>query len=113
MPEANQGVSALAGRVAERIAADFVTAAFLESAAPDLGTAVAEAHGRGVRRLVIMPYFLTMGLHLRRDLPRLVAEQRARFPDMEILVSDSLEGYEGMADAVLHRLRTMIGPQGE
>ena len=112
--EANEGVAALARRVAASldagIAAEFVTAAFLESAQPDLGAAIAEADRRGLRRVVIMPYFLTLGLHLRRDLPRLVAQQRARFPRMEILVSESLEGYEGMAEAIASRVRQALNP---
>lgn len=108
VPEANEGIVALAGRVAAATGAGFVTAAFLDSAQPDLGAALAEAVSRGVRRVVIMPYFLTMGLHLRRDLPRLVAEQRARFPQLEILVSESLEGFPGMAEAVVDRVRQAL-----
>ena len=85
-----------------------VLPAFLDSAQPDLGAAVAEAVRRGASRLVVMPYFLTVGLHLRRDLPRLIAEQRARFPQVEILVSESLEGYANMAEAVVGRVREAL-----
>lgn len=108
VPEANQGITELAREVGARTGAAFVTAAFLDSAPPDLGAALAQAVERGVHRIVIMPYFLTMGLHLRRDLPRLVAEQRARFPALEILVSESLEAYPGMADAVVGRVREAL-----
>ncbi len=107
--EANEGVAALARRVASGLDAEFVTAAFLDSAQPDLGAAAAEAVRRGVARLVVMPYFLTLGLHLRRDLPRLVADVRARHPQIEILVSESLEGFPGMADAVLGRVHEALG----
>ncbi len=110
--EANQGVAALARQVAEKLEAEFVTAAFLDSAPPDLGAALAEAARRGVSRVVVMPYFLTMGLHLRRDLPRLMAEQRARFPQLEIIVSESLEGYPGMVEAVLGRVREALNSAG-
>jgi len=113
VPEANQGVAALARQVAEKLEAEFVTAAFLDSAPPDLGAALAEAARRGVSRVVVMPYFLTMGLHLRRDLPRLMAEQRARFPQLEIIVSESLEGYPGMVEAVLGRVREALNSTGK
>lgn len=111
--EANQGVAALARQVAQKLEAEFVTAAFLDSAPPDLGAALAEAARRGVSRVVVMPYFLTMGLHLRRDLPRLMAEQRARFPQLEIIVSESLEGYPGMVEAVLGRVREALNSTGK
>lgn len=108
VPEANESLAALARQVAENLDAAFVTAAFLDSAQPDLGAAMAEAARRGISRVVVMPYFLTVGLHLRRDLPRLIAEQRAHFPELEILVSESLEGYPGMVEAVLGRVREAL-----
>ncbi len=112
VPEANQSIAALARQVAAGLDAEFVTEAFLDSAQPDLSAALAEAARRGVRRVVVMPYFLTLGLHLRRDLPRLITEQRARFPQLEILVSESLEGYPGMAEAVLSRVREALSSGG-
>ena len=113
VPEANQGIVELACRVQEGMPGAVVLPAFLDSAQPDLGATVAEAVRRGASRLVVMPYFLTVGLHLRRDLPRLIAEQRTRFPQVEILVSESLEGYAGMAEAVADRVREALnGAEG-
>ena len=106
--EANDGVAALARAVAERLVDGFVLPAFLDPAKPNLGDAVAEAVARGSSRIVVMPYFLTMGLHLRRDLPVLIEEQRARFPRVEILVTESLEGHPGMAEAVAGRVRETL-----
>ena len=64
--------------------------AFLETAQPDLGTAIAKTAAAGAVRIVVMPYFLVMGVHVRADLPRLVEQQRALFPKVEILVAESL-----------------------
>jgi len=105
---ANQGISELAGEVARRLGAGLVLPAFLDCTEPSLATAVEQAVGRGAGRIVVMPYFLTMGLHLRRDLPQLVAEQRDRFPAVEILVSEPLEGHAGMVDVVAARVRDAL-----
>lgn len=106
--EANDGVAALARTVSERIEADFVLTAFLDPAKPNLGDAIAEAVDRGATRIAVMPYFLTIGLHLRRDLPVLIEEQRRRFPNVKILVTESLEGHPGMAEAVAARVRETL-----
>jgi sirohydrochlorin ferrochelatase len=103
--EANTGVRELAGQVQEAGRLDYVRAAFLELAQPDLATAVDEAVGAGRRRLIIVPYFLTMGVHLRRDLPALVAREKGRYPGVEIHVSDSLEGHPRLPAAILDRIR--------
>jgi sirohydrochlorin ferrochelatase len=102
--DANQGVHELARqiRALERYA--FVRAAFLELAHPDLGEAIAEAVNAGVTRVVVIPYFLTMGIHLRRDLPRLVAPERRRYPHLRIEVGQSLEGHPLMNSIILERV---------
>ena len=107
VPEANGEVVRLAEEVARRAQCP-ARAAFLELAQPDLAAAVAEAVAAGARRIVVVPYFLTMGVHVRRDLPRLIAEQQARFPGVELRAGQSLEGYPGMADALLDRAREAL-----
>jgi len=102
VPEANAEVARLAGEVSRR-ARCWARSAFLELAQPDLAAAVAEAVAAGALRIVVVPYFLTMGVHVRRDLPRLIAEQQARFPDVDLRAGQSLEGYPGMAEVILGR----------
>jgi len=111
VPEANTEVTRLAEEVARRAQCP-ARSAFLELAQPDLAAAVAEFVAAGARRIVVIPYFLTMGVHVRRDLPRLIAEQQARFPEVEVLVGQSLEGYPGMADVLLHRAQQALRDSG-
>lgn len=110
---ANEGVEELARLVAERGGFPLVFSAFLDPVRPGLGEAVERAVRAGAGRVVVMPYFLTVGLHLRRDLPRLVAEQRARFAGLEIVVADSLENHPAMADTVLSRVHQALGGSRE
>lgn len=110
VPEANRQVTRLAEEVSRRAGCP-VTCAFLEIAQPDLPAAVASAAGAGARRIVVIPYFLTMGVHVRTDLPQLIGEQRALFPGVEFLVGQSLEGYTGMAQWIVDRVREVL-PEG-
>jgi sirohydrochlorin ferrochelatase len=102
--DANSGVRKLAGQVQEAGKLDYVGAAFLELAQPDLATAIAEAVSAGHRRLIVVPYFLTMGVHLQRDLPALVAREQERHPGVEIHVSKSLEGHPHLPSVILDRI---------
>ena len=111
VPEANGEVARLAEEVARRARCP-ARPAFLELAQPDLAAAVAESVEAGARRVVVVPYFLTMGVHVRRDLSRLIAEQQARFPGLDIRAGQSLEGYPGMADALLDRVRQALENSG-
>lgn len=106
--EANRGVHELARQIQEMGPYSYVRAAFLELAQPDLGAAIAQAIEAGMRRVIVIPYFLTMGIHLRRDLPNLIAPQRRKYPDLEIDVGQSFEGHPLMASIILERVREVI-----
>ena len=105
--EANREVARLAEEVSRQAQCP-ARCAFLELAQPDLPAAVAEAVATGACRIVVIPYFLTMGVHVRQDLPRLLAEQQARFPEVDIRAAPSLEGYPGMAQALLDRVEEAL-----
>jgi sirohydrochlorin cobaltochelatase len=59
-----------------------VSLAFLELMTPSLPDEVAALAARGVREVTIVPVFLGQGGHLLRDLPRLVDELHAAYPDI-------------------------------
>jgi sirohydrochlorin ferrochelatase len=104
---ANEAVRVVANDMAGRGDLSHVVAAFLEGGKPDLNGAARELAAKpGIDRLVIVPYFLTLGLHLQRDLPRLVEDIRGALPGMEIEVTAPLDGHPAMAQALLDRARS-------
>ena len=102
---ANDAVRAVAAELARRGKYEAVEAAFLEGGRPDLAGAVEILAGCGLTRVVVIPYFLTLGLHLQRDLPHLVEQIRAAHPEIEIEVTAPLDGHPAMVDALLARAR--------
>jgi sirohydrochlorin cobaltochelatase len=100
---ANEGVRVIAADLARAASLEHVLPAFLELGQPDLAGAVATLAEKGVRRIVIIPYFLTLGLHLERDLPLLVAGIRKAHPGVAIQVTPPLEGHAGLLDVLLDR----------
>jgi hypothetical protein len=104
---ANQAVrnvaEALAGSSAAR-----VLPAFLELGDPDLETAASRLAGLGVTRLVIVPYFLTLGLHMERDLPR-IAERIARaHKGLDIRIARPLDGHPALLQILQDRVRQTL-----
>jgi sirohydrochlorin ferrochelatase len=108
LESANDAVRAMAEKMAVIIApagSETVETAFLESGKPDLRGAVDVLAGRGITHIVVIPYFLTLGMHLQRDLPRLVEAIRLAHPAIEIQVTPPLDGHPAMLDALLGRAR--------
>ena len=106
--EANAGVRELAAKVEEAGPYKYVRAAFLDGGEPDLPTAVDQAAGAGFDHLIVVPYFLTEGLHLRRDMPKLVDAARAKHPAMRITVGQSLEAHPLMPSMILSRVGEVL-----
>lgn len=103
MPEANQSVRDVAGEAARQAGFALWQEAFLELAEPTLAQAVERLAGRGARRIVVTPYFLVMGVHLKNDLPALLAEASAASPDLELILSEPLGGHPALAKALAER----------
>jgi sirohydrochlorin ferrochelatase len=102
---ANDAVRAMAAELQRHRGYEAVETAFLESGQPDLGGAIERLAGQGVEHVIVIPYFLTLGMHLQRDLPRLVEEIRAVHPELEIRVTPPLDGHPALIDALLGRAR--------
>lgn len=80
-----------------------VEPAFLELGTPDLTGATGLLIARGATRIVVIPYFLTLGTHMQRDLPRLARDASRAHGDIEMQITSPLDGHPGLIQALLDR----------
>lgn len=105
---ANDGVRAVAHDLAQMGSFRYVEAAFLELGQPGLADAVAALAHKGVDRVVVIPYFLTLGLHMERDLPKLIAGIQQAHPGLDLRVTPPLEGHRGLVSVLLERAKEAL-----
>ena len=81
-------------RMAERIATSgiypVVEPAFLELAEPDIATGGSRCVERGATRVLMVPYFLSAGVHLIRDLTSARDSLLAQFPGVDFVLGRPL-----------------------
>jgi sirohydrochlorin ferrochelatase len=106
---ANEAVRVVASRIRRLNIYDRVDASFLDSAPPNLPEAVGQMVTAGMTRVIVVPYFLVPGLHITRDLPRIVDELRGIYQAVGIEVAESLDGHPAVLEAVLDRARNVHG----
>ncbi len=99
---ANQAVRDIADRMATA-GGHLVEPSFLELGEPDLAGAAKRLVARGVSRIVVIPYFLTLGTHMQRDLPKLVRKAAETLGGVEMHVTSPLDGHPALLDALLDR----------
>ncbi len=106
---ANQAVRAVSEQMAQQ-SGQVVEAAFLECGTPNLAGAVDRLAARDAARIIVVPYFLTLGTHLQRDLPALVQSAAARHPGIEIATTAPLDGHPALLTALLDRAIAALAP---
>ncbi len=107
--ESSRAAAALGDRVAPLLGGVPVEVAHLQLAAPTLEEAVDRCVAGGSRRVVVVPVFLFPGVHVRQDIPALVADLRVRHPGLEIRTADILGDHPLVAEAVAARAREVSG----
>jgi sirohydrochlorin ferrochelatase len=103
VPSANDAVRAVTEAVSAAGGYTRVETAFLD-AKPDLAEAVARLANSGVERILVAPYFLTLGIHLQRDLPAIVQRLSEANRNVEIRVTPPLDGHPALVDALRDRI---------
>jgi sirohydrochlorin ferrochelatase len=99
---ANQAVRDVAQQMALS-GRHIVEPAFLELGEPDLAGAAERLLSLGATRIIVIPYFLTLGTHLQRDLPRLVENVSRTHQNIQMQVTSPLDGHPALVEALLDR----------
>jgi len=105
---ANDAVRRIAESVQREGGFDLVEAAFLDGGSPDLDAAVSALVEKGATRVIVVPYFLTLGLHLQRDLPAIVGKLARLHPGVDIRTTPPLDGHPALSTILQERARQAL-----
>ena len=108
--EANDDLHQLVAMLRRRGLYAVVEASFLELAKPDIlegGRACVE---RGAARVILVPYFLSPGIHVRQDLKEYREKLSASFPQVDFVLAEPLGPHESLAELVLMRAQQADAP---
>ena len=102
-PVANQDMFAVVDVLRERGSFPIVEVGFMELNDPPIPLAIERCVEQGAQRVIAVPYFLHTGMHVTDDLPDLLEEAQARYPDVEFLMGDYLGHDPLLADVIAER----------
>ena len=88
----NEEVKALARDLAARMHShfSFVRYAFLELADPSIPDGIEACVAAGADRIIILPHFLSAGVHVSKDIPAEVEKKKKKYPQLKIDIADYL-----------------------
>lgn len=102
---ANDDLHQLAARFADRGDYPIVEPCFLELAEPEIATGGDRCVARGATRVLMIPYFLSAGVHLLRDLTAARDALRRRHPGVEFRLGPALGPHPLLDELVTARIR--------
>jgi sirohydrochlorin ferrochelatase len=102
--EANQPVAAVLAGVQQQLGYGPASIGYLDCNQPAILDAFDQLAAAGVNRIAVLPYFLHLGRHVRRDLPALFAEAIARHPSLDIRIAHHLADDPLLVDVVATRI---------
>jgi sirohydrochlorin ferrochelatase len=102
-PDANTDLDHLVGQLRDRGRFPIVEASFLELAEPTVAEGAARCVEQGAGRLVMVPYFLSAGVHVQRDLAALRDELGRRYSQVEVRLAEPLGRHPLLVEVVSQR----------
>ena len=103
-PVANEDMFRVVQIVRERETFPIVQVGFMECNAPTIPEAIALCVEQGADSITAVPYFLHTGTHVADDLPTLLEEGHAQYPDVTFAMGEYLGRSERLTDILLDRV---------
>ena len=99
----NEELKVLVAKVSGNLGLSFdgVGAAFLEFASPSIEEVLTDFFNGQATEVVILPYFLSAGNHVARDIPEEVQKVLDQWPDKKITVLPHVGALDAMAGVIV------------
>jgi sirohydrochlorin ferrochelatase len=108
-PEANADLEHVATQMRRRGGFDYVQCSFLELTHPDIHTAGVFCVQEGATEVVMLPYFLSPGVHVRDDLTEAREKLQQQYPKIKFLLAEPLGRHPALIDIVAERAAECLG----
>ena len=107
-PEANADLEYIATEMTTRGRFDVIQTSYLELAEPTIAQGGAKCVEQGAATVIMLPYFLSPGVHVREDMIEARDELTAQFPEVTFKLAQHLGRHPLMTDIVEQRAREVL-----
>ncbi len=93
-------IRSLAKKLSKELAPVKVTVAFLQFGTPKIEEAVFTHVESGATKIMVLPFFISSGGHLKKELPEILKKMEGRFPKVKFVLSPALGQMPLVIDAM-------------
>ena len=102
VPEAARNMQKTAERLKEKYGYAMVEICFMSRLGPHFPEVFEHCVLIGATKVLVIPYFLHMGLHLLLDIPKMMQEEARKYPQVELVLGKGL-GYDELLVDLVHQ----------
>ena len=85
-----------------------VRAAYLQFLDPNLRAVIKDCVKNGAKKIIVHPYFLSGGVHVSKNIPKIIKDAGALYPDVEFVCTEHLGAHDKLVEVVLERIKEVI-----
>ncbi len=105
VPGADSGMEEVARTIRERMGGVMIETCSMSMLGPRFGEIFEKCVKEGAKKVILIPYFLHFGAHMQEDIPEILLEKAALFPDVTLIMGKHLGFDDKLADLVIQRIR--------
>ena len=104
VPDAGRNMHKVARGLKKKYGYEIVEICYMSRLGPHFPEIFEKCVGLGASRVMVIPYFLHDGLHLVLDIPEMMQEIAARYPNVKVILGKNLGFDEVLVDLVERRI---------
>jgi len=104
VPGAGEGMEKVAQWLKEKRPGAVIETCYMSELGPHFPEILEKCVRDGADKIIVMPYFLHLGIHLREDIPAMMGTEAKKYPGLTLILGRHLGFDESLADLVGKRL---------
>lgn len=106
--QAGDGFVVFVRSLKERFSEVVIEHASMELSEPRMPAVIKKLYEQGVKEIVIIPFFLFRGMHIVKDIPAIIEEERQKYSDLKITLGSPLMPDKRLQDIVCDKIQEAL-----
>jgi sirohydrochlorin ferrochelatase len=108
LTKANEELNRLVDRLKAKTEYSLISPVFMQAGEPLLLQGIRDYILAGIKKIIILPYFLSAGVHISEDIPRELEQIKKEFPAVDIQMTAHLGSSPLLAEIICQDIRELL-----
>lgn len=106
--KANETINKIIKKIRDKGGIKIIEPSYLQFCSPNLHASVKKVVAKGSKKIIVLPFFLFMGNHVGRDIPKEIASEARLYKDIEFVYARNIGHDPRIGDIVLDCIREAL-----